>query len=351
MTGEGETAAATALLDEIDQGVVILDRESARYLFINRAGVELARGPARELLGRSFWDVFPDVVGNPVYEAFQRVVTGAGRQRIAPFHYPSWDRWFEAELFPFGSHVGALWRDVTDAVMRRRAEEALRAERDAREQIIGIVAHDLRSPIAAIRMVASAIGAADAPSAAHLTRQIVETAQRLDRRITSLLDFGVSRFGDGIALEPTPVDLARACELAVAELRVVHPDCEVTVTTSGDLGGDWDFDRIVQVFENLLDNAITHGGEAPVRVRAAGEGPSVRVEVHNAGPPIPAELLSQLFEPFRRSPRPRDRRATGLGLYLARQIVVVHGGEIAVRSPDGDGTTFIVTLPRRTLRS
>src|SRR3954453_15439250 len=119
-----------ALLEEVDQGVVVLDRERATYLFVNRAGRELARRPASELLGRSFWDLYPDVVGNPVYEAFQRVGAGGGRQRVPAFHYPTWDRWFEAELFPLGPHVAGLWRDVTEAVKRKRAEESLRAERD-----------------------------------------------------------------------------------------------------------------------------------------------------------------------------------------------------------------------------
>ena len=286
------------------------------------------------------------MVGNPVYEAFQRVVAGGGRQQVPAFHYPTWDRWFEAELFPLGPHVAGLWRDVTETVKRKRAEESLRAEKEAREQILGIVAHDLRSPIAAIRMAAAAV-ASNPATGASFAQSISETAQRLDRRIASLLDFSIARFGSGIAPEHAPSDLDRACRIAVSELRAARPDCEVALAMSGDLHGHWDCDRILQVLGNLLDNGAKHGDGYPLQLSASGDEHAVRIAVHNVGSPIAPDLLPHIFEPFRRGPRTSDRRGAGLGLYVARQIVSAHGGEITVLSPDGDGTTFVVTLPRR----
>jgi signal transduction histidine kinase len=348
MDWEGPVGDVAALLDEIDQGVAVLDRERAIYLFINRAGVALARRPANELLGRSFWDLYPDVVDNPVYVAFQRVVAGAGRQRVPAFHYPSWDRWFEADLLPLGRHVAALWRDVTESVMRRRAEDSLRAERDAREQIIGIVAHDLRSPIAAIRFAAAALEHTADAASNEIARSIGETTHRLDRRIATLLDFSVSRVGDGIRLDPAPVDLGHLCDVAAADLRALRPGCEVLLERAGDLRGTWDGERLLQVLENILDNAARHGGDEPISVSVTGDDDaSVRVAVHNVGAPIAPELLPHVFEPYRRASGPRHQRSVGLGLYVASQITAAHGGTITVRSPDGDGTTFVVTLPRR----
>jgi signal transduction histidine kinase len=113
--------------------------------------------------------------------------------------------------------------------------------------------------------------------------------------------------------------------------------------------GEWDGERLGQVVSNLVANALQHGApSAPVEVRLATRGASAVLEVHNSGPAIPPELRAVLFEPYRRGPaKGRKPRGLGLGLYITRQIVLAHGGDVAVTSSDEGGTTFAVTLPRR----
>ena len=114
--------------------------------------------------------------------------------------------------------------------------------------------------------------------------------------------------------------------------------------------GVWDPDRLEQVFSNIIGNAVHHGSPGrPVTVEAHGESEAVVVRVHNEGAPISPELLTQLFNPFRRGNR--DSRGTnteglGLGLYISREIVAGHGGRVEVESGSA-GTTFRVTLPRQ----
>ena len=113
--------------------------------------------------------------------------------------------------------------------------------------------------------------------------------------------------------------------------------------------GRWDRDRLEQVFSNLVGNALNYGlSTTAVRIECSEEGDQVRVEVHNQGPPIPPELVKQIFNPFRRGLRDSRKTATaglGLGLYISQQIVMAHGGDIEVQSNESDGTTFRVTLP------
>jgi signal transduction histidine kinase len=115
----------------------------------------------------------------------------------------------------------------------------------------------------------------------------------------------------------------------------------------GDARGQWDSGRIAQLVSNLVANALTHGdSSAPVRLSIEG-GSEVRLKVHNRGPVIMAEQIPVLFEPFRRGHDSRPR-GLGLGLHIAKQIAVAHGGSISVQSSVDTGTTFCVDLPRST---
>jgi signal transduction histidine kinase len=113
----------------------------------------------------------------------------------------------------------------------------------------------------------------------------------------------------------------------------------------------WDAERIAQLASNLISNAVRYG-EAGHSIDVAledGPGDALEIRVHNDGLPIPREAIPALFEPFKRGERAEHaaRQGLGLGLYIVREIVRAHGGEIEVRSKAGDGTTFIVRLPRQ----
>ena len=101
---------------------------------------------------------------------------------------------------------------------------------------------------------------------------------------------------------------------------------------------------------NLANNALTYGTrERPVTITTAVSGDDLELAVHNEGPPIPEPLMAQIFEPMRRGEGKGKlgSRSVGLGLYIVREIAAAHGGRVAVRSNELEGTTFIVTLPAR----
>src|SRR6476619_4549412 len=141
------------------------------------------------------------------------------------------------------------------------------------------------------------------------------------------------------------MDLREELVPIVHELRAAHPAAEIQVRCPK-LRGAWDRDRLQQVFSNLIGNALVHGDpNKPVTVTVGADALRVWVQVHNDGPPIPEELQSTLFSPFRMGESSnRSPAGLGLGLYISNEVIARHGGEIEVRSTAMQGTTFRVVL-------
>jgi signal transduction histidine kinase len=251
--------------------------------------------------------------------------------------------WFAAQL---EDKVAARTADLA------RNQAALAEALAFRDQVMGVVGHDLRNPLHAVRLsVSAAQREADLSDATrrHLSR-IDGAARRMVEMIGTLLDFSRARFGASLPIAPEPADLGEVVRSMVEELAVAHPDRSIQIELDGRACGSWDPARMSQVASNLIGNAVTHGAKnEPVRVAVRDDEESVVLEVRNGGPAIPAELMPVLFEPFRRGPGAEKGSrfaGLGLGLYIARHIVLAHGGTITARSSADEGTTFTVRLPR-----
>jgi PAS domain S-box-containing protein len=242
-----------------------------------------------------------------------------------------------------------------DITVRKQVEEMSERQAHFRERFIGILGHDLRNPLNAILLSSQMLLRQGLPEAqVKAVARVASSADRMKRMINDLLDLTRSRLGGGIPISPRLVNLREVCRHVFEEHEVAHPSCELRFEASGSCWGEWDADRIAQVLSNLLGNAIQYGRQGtPVRVslRDAQEGGKLELSVHNEGSPIPGEILPALFDPFRRGVHPEGSltgpRGLGLGLFIAHQIVLEHGGSIDVRSSEVEGTTFTVSLPRR----
>jgi signal transduction histidine kinase len=186
---------------------------------------------------------------------------------------------------------------------------------------------------------------------AQIASRMVAFGQVMTGMIHDLLDFTRTRLGAGMPLSVAPLDLGTLCEEVLGELRAAHPDRSVRFESVGDLRGEWDAARLRQVLSNLVGNAIEHGDESgAIEVLARSEDSTVVLTVTNQGPVIASSALPTLFDPFVRAasmPKNRRRAGIGLGLYIARQIVIAHAGTIEVASSVGTGTVFTVRLPRQ----
>ena len=144
-------------------------------------------------------------------------------------------------------------------------------------------------------------------------------------------------------IETKPTDLREVCQNIVAEF-----EGTVKLEAEGDLTGTWDDDRLAEALSNLAGNAVGYAAPGTaVIVKVRPDKAAVVVEVSNQGAPIPADLLPFIFEPFRRANQ-RERSTTGslgLGLYIASQIVLSHGGTLDAHCADGT-TTFVMRIPR-----
>ncbi|HEY6221271.1 MAG TPA: HAMP domain-containing sensor histidine kinase, partial [Candidatus Eisenbacteria bacterium] len=219
-----------------------------------------------------------------------------------------------------------------------------------REQFLAVLGHDLRNPLSAIVMSAARMSG-EGDKGAKVAARILSSAERMRRMVNDLLDLTRTRLGPGIPIVPQRMDLAAACEEVLAEFQASHPDRCLELHCEGDLRGDWDPDRLAQVLSNLVGNALQHGKRGrPITVVARADAVAVLVEVHNEGSPIPRAALANIFEPMVRHARgDRDSASTslGLGLHIARELVLAHGGSVSVASTARDGTTFSVRLPLR----
>lgn len=264
------------------------------------------------------------------------------------------------DVTPTESAYARALGDLVTAAMRRtllvEREHAARTEAEAavrdRDQVLRIVSHDLKNPLHTIGMVSQLL--TDIPmSDAERHKQLgimQRTVRRMNRLVRDLLDATRVQSGHVIPLVTERVDVAGLIEDAIDPFRDQARDeglrleAEVAATVPAVLA---DRDRLLQVFSNLVGNALKftpEGGRVRIRADADGEG-AVRFSVGDTGPGIPAESLPHLFELFWQA---RDRRATlgtGLGLSIARGIVEAHGGRITVESTPGEGSTFTFTVP------
>jgi signal transduction histidine kinase len=227
-----------------------------------------------------------------------------------------------------------------------------------RDQVMGILGHDMRNPLSAITALARVtMQREDLPGdVRERLAQMDRAAKRSLAMIESLLDFSESRWKGALPIRPVLVRPAEIAARMIEELSVANPERLILLELRGREPFELDPVRIEQVLSNLIGNAMVHGeAGAPIEVFVDVRESEALLAVTNRGPEIPAERAATLFQPFThgdtRGPGPdpvTDRpRGLGLGLYIVKQIVTAHGGTITFESSAGLGTTFIVRLPRR----
>jgi signal transduction histidine kinase len=243
--------------------------------------------------------------------------------------------------------LSALADQAAVALEKTRLDET----GEFREQLIGIVSHDLRNPLSAIQMASHVLlrceGLGEKETA--LVRRIANSVSQATRIIEQLIDFTRSRLGGGIPIYPTSVNMDEICRQVIAETELTHPERPLHLDVQGDLTGVWDRDRLYQLIANLVGNAVQHAQpQSAIEVRIDGRDTTeVVIEVANRGDIIPPAVQQFIFDAFRRGRTTESyRQGLGLGLFIAQQIAASHGGSVSVTSSESDGTIFRVRLPR-----
>jgi K+-sensing histidine kinase KdpD len=222
--------------------------------------------------------------------------------------------------------------------------EALRRSDELKTALLRSISHDLRTPLTSIIASGAALGSATptAEERAELSAAIVAGGERLSRLVENLLD--MSRLEAGKA-EPhrEPVDLAEV--LDGAREAIAQPEA-VRLAVDRDLPlVAADAAQLERAFANLLENAVRHGGGRPVLVKSRLIGDKITVRVVDQGPGIPEGEWQRIFEPFQHGEANGAQGGAGLGLAIAKGFVEANGGEIAVESLPGQGSSFVVSMP------
>jgi len=269
-------------------------------------------------------------------------------------------RWHLTRAVPFRDDRGdvAKWFGTnTDIEELKRAREELERRTSYEQHLIGIVSHDLRAPLHSIGLATDLLAAVPGlpPAAARPLRVVTSSAQRAARLVRDILDFTRARLTGGLPIETKPSNLRDLLEPAVREAIDAFPERHVELRVEGDLGGLWDGDRIRQVLQNALTNALRYSPAGTVvSLSARGSATEVELAVTNGGAPIAPEVLRRVFEPMTRgeestSEGGRGHQGVGLGLFIVREIVAAHGGVVRLTSDAEHGTRLVVTLPRRNI--
>jgi PAS domain S-box-containing protein len=356
LTRSNEELAATArqLTEERSRVVVALEAAELGSFSLDAATLQGEWDPrACEILGSEEWSGdFLACVAEEDRPAMRAAIRAATQARLSSV---SWEfraarhgRWCRAAATLLsdpasGARAVGTLQDVTE--LKRAAEETHRRE-ELQRLLVGVVSHDLRNPLSAVRTGVEVLFRSEGLPDRHVKTllRVRNSALRMERLVRDLLDYTVIRGGETLPVHLQPCRLSDVVEPVVEEVEATSAGREIARQGDPAVAGRWDADRLSQVVSNLLTNAVKYGAKGtPVRVRWGLEGDEAVVAVHNDGSPIAPDLLERIFEPLVQL---GDRiGGIGLGLFIAREIVRSHGGRMRVTSTAAEGTTFEVRLP------
>jgi PAS domain S-box-containing protein len=371
-----ETAA---LLQRFDQLRLLVDqvRDYAIFMLDPRGvvltwndGAKRIKGyQASEIVGTHFSRFYTEEdvrAGKPDRELAQAAAEGRVEDEGLRVRKDGTTFWADVVVTALRDGAGELLgfakvtRDMSERVAAERervrlarAEEATRA----RDQFLAIASHELRTPITALGLQAEALVRLGRRSPATPLSELgprLETLQRQGVRLAHLVQalLDVTQLTAGrLALHRRPVDLAAVVREAMERWRdaLTRAGCALDLRVGTSLPGEWDRLRLEQVIDNLVANAVKFGAGHPVEVsaQAGAEDGSVRLEVCDHGIGISPEDQRRIFDRFERAVPASHYGGMGLGLWIVRNIVQAHGGDIRVESQPGKGSRFEVTLPAR----
>jgi signal transduction histidine kinase len=258
----------------------------------------------------------------------------------------------------------AIERGIREAESRRAgiAERARNeAERDrllnelreavrVRDTFLAIAAHELKTPLTALQLQIHLLQKSDGRTSAAMSAQRLEHAVEMIARQTTRLHALIENFLEVVNITSGHMDLDRA----PVDLRQIVNDIVAhdhrgrsgpAIVVDGAAVGLWDRGRLESVIGNLVSNAVKFGGDKPISISVSCDGSTARVVITDHGIGIAPEEQARIFEKFERAVSERHYGGFGLGLWVVRQIVEAHGGNIRVASEAGQGSTFVVELP------
>jgi PAS domain S-box-containing protein len=358
-------APATEVLDRLLQvapvGVLSTDLSGA-VRSCNARAAALLCVPAEQVLGKVLPQLLPQEARAQLEETLGRAAVRVGVATQATLRLPGepgrsgGERHIELSVVRLagrGADSGYLLV-MQDATERTRLLGELREAVRVRDEFVAVAAHELNTPLTALGLQVQRLdrvgtdGALSQEEVLRRSRQMQRSVQRLSRLVGELMD--VTRIASGrLELRREPVDLRTLVEGVLEQLAgpAVQAGCALQLSGPQTLHGNWDPLRLEQVTMNLVSNALKFGAGHPVELTLSEDAGTAQLVVRDHGPGIPESEHRRIFERFERAVSTRHHGGLGLGLWISRQIVLSHGGDVHVVSVPGQGAAFTVTLPRQ----
>jgi PAS domain S-box-containing protein len=355
-------ALSRDILESISDGFFALD-EQWRFTYANKAAETLSGYPSGGLIGKTFWEEFPDLAISESGKVHQRLMSEPiGQSAKALYCYQ--ERWYEIRSYAASSGMTIYFTDVTDRVQAEADRNALLAEAQAareqaeranriKDEFLAVLSHELRTPLNPILGWAKLLkmGKLNETKTIEAINIIERNAKLQSQLVEDLLD--VSRILRGkLVLNVSEVALTSIIRAALetVQLAAEAKDIQILTTfefTEGRVSGD--AGRLQQIIWNLLSNAVKFTPVAGrIEVRLTQVDRFAQIQIIDTGKGIAGDFLPHVFEHFRQEDGAITRRFGGLGLGLAivRQLVELHGGTVTAASDGEDrGATFTVRLP------
>jgi PAS domain S-box-containing protein len=336
--------------------LLVLDADDGRIIDANAAAVDAYGYTRDELLGLTVFELRADASDVP------KQMAAASRTHGVLFetkHRRKDGRAFDVEVSSRG-HMSERCKLLLSVIRDISERKQLEAERSAlletsgrtlavREDFLVVASHELRAPVTNVSLqlqhLMRLIERGQTEAVASSARAALDEVLRLSSLMTALID-AQQDDSDHIVLARSDVDLSQLIANVVARMRpradLVGSTIHVDIPP---VRGHWDQLRLAQVFMNLVANAIKYGRGGPIHIRANVTPEQVEISIRDHGIGIEGRDTERIFEKFERAV-PANYGGLGLGLYITRQLLQAHGGTIHLESKPGDGSTFVVVLPR-----
>jgi PAS domain S-box-containing protein len=350
-----EQERLAAIFQNSTDGILTVDN-ALRIIDFNPAMERLTGWHKNEVLGRFYFKVLcpQDRYGNDLGLEDSAILQVFAGQQVINREMIICAR--DGQRFTVAitaSCVRSVRGEPINGILNVRDLTRERQQEEQRSTFISVISHELKTPISIIKGYASTLARKDAQFDAQGLQSrlmaIEEEVDRLDKLVGNLL-YASRIQANGLQMDITPLDLEHLIRSVLRRLKAKAPDVRITLSIPERLPTVMaDRDRIEEVLQNLLDNAIKYSPRHPeISVSCFSTGEEVIVSIKDSGMGISVREQEQIFERFQRvgEPQSRSTPGAGLGLYIARAIIEAHGGRIWVESTLREGSTFSFSLPR-----
>ncbi len=345
-------------IDQCPFAIAMFDQKMNYLAASQRWVTDLVHG-APHIIGRNHYEVFPEIPER-WKEIHRRTLAGASEESdedIFPREDGSIDylRWKVSPWRDDQQKIGGIIMFSESITAQKRLEIKLREALEARDEFLSVASHELKSPITALLlqyqlrkrlMNRGDLGNLNQKTFLENMASDENQIKKLNRLVEDMLD-GVRIKSGHLTIEFQKMDIGALTNTVMQRLQVEFQNAKVplTVTECESVSGWWDPQRLDQVLTNLLTNALKYGEKSPVSVSLRRVDKSIELRVRDEGPGISKENQERIFNRFERAVKENHMSGLGLGLYITKQLVELHGGSIKVESELGRGSTFVVVLP------